>query len=365
MHSNDSNNAMSEALSRDGTGKLRLGIIGCGAITEGHHLPAVLKSSSVELTALSDTNDSRLDYILGQFGLGPIGFADYRETFPLVDAVILALPNALHARIAREFLSRGIHVLCEKPLAVSSSECDQLCQAARASSCILAVGFVTRFFPSVQLMKRLIASSFLGPLRSFDFEWGSAEGWDTISGYNLAKTTSGGGVLIVSGSHFIDRMLYLFDRLDVISYSDDSRGGVEANCVAIFGLQVGREAITGEFRLSRTHQLANRLRLIGEKGVLELHEGATKSVVYFPAQAGLRHEISCPDDLSLDQDYFLQQLDDFAHAVHIGGTPMVDGAEASKSIAVIERCYEFAGRIEEPWCDATVDRLLPSIRTAS
>jgi predicted dehydrogenase len=365
MSSKDSKQLVNRVLHRNGTGKIRLGIIGCGAITESHHLRAVLTSSSVELTALSDMNTSRLGYIVRQFGLGSIGVSDYRETFPLVDAVILAVPNALHARIGCEFLSRGIHVLCEKPLAVSSSECDQLCQSARAGSCVLAVGFVTRFFPSVQLMKSLITSEFLGPLRSFDFEWGTAEGWVTVSGYNLAKTTSGGGVVMVSGSHFIDRMLYLFDHVDVISYSDDSRGGPEANCVATFRLNASGQTLSGYFRLSGTHKLANRLRLIGEKGILELPEGETESVTYFPAHGDLRHEISCSGNSPLDENYFRKQLDDFARSIQTGGTPMVDGVHGSKSVRLIERCYELATRIDEPWCDATLGRLVPRIRTTS
>jgi predicted dehydrogenase len=100
----------------------------------------------VELAALADTNELRLRYLQHRFGLRPIFFNDYRQLFGRVDAVILAVPNALHAPIGVEFLSRGIHVLCEKPLAVTRRECEQLCQAAQATSSLLAVGYVTRFY---------------------------------------------------------------------------------------------------------------------------------------------------------------------------------------------------------------------------
>jgi len=178
--------------------KLRLGIIGCGTITETAHLPAALSSPLIELTALSDPNAKRREYLLRLHGLPPIGFSDHRSVLDRVDAVVLALPNHLHAPIGEEFLDRRIHVLCEKPLAPTSAECERLCRAARANSAVLAVGYVTRFFPSTRLLKRLIDSGFLGPLRSFEYEFGTVGGWAPLSGYNLSRQTSGGGVLVVN-----------------------------------------------------------------------------------------------------------------------------------------------------------------------
>src|SRR5262249_14601033 len=100
--------------------RLRVGIIGCGAIAENSHLPALLSSPLVELVAICDVSNSRLSYIQRQFSLGKaIAALDYRQLFDLVDAVVLTLPNHLHTPVGCEFLSRGIHVLCEKPLAAT------------------------------------------------------------------------------------------------------------------------------------------------------------------------------------------------------------------------------------------------------
>src|SRR5437016_12166697 len=98
-------------------GPVRIGIIGCGAIAEGAHLPAALSSSQVELAAISDLNASRLQYLRRRHRLGPIAFRDYREVVGRVHAVILALPNHLHAPVGAELPSRGIHLLCETPCA--------------------------------------------------------------------------------------------------------------------------------------------------------------------------------------------------------------------------------------------------------
>src|SRR5438445_9313506 len=341
------------------SGAVRIGVIGCGAITEGAHLPAVLTSPEVELAAISDVNASRLEYLRRRFGLGPIVLGDYRDVARRVDAVILALPNGLHAPVGVELLSQGVHVLCEKPLAVTRQECEQLCQAARSTSSILAVGFVTRFFPSTELTKQLVESRFLGELQSFDAEFGTPGGWSPLSGYNLARSTCGGGVLVVSGSHVLDQMIYLFGDVDVTSHADDCRGGIEANCRTCFAATVDGRPLRGRVVLSKTHQLPNRLRIVGEHGTLEARGSETRSVTYLPSGSTLRHEITAaalpPADA--EPDYFQLQLHDFVNAIRTGPPPQVDGEQATRSVVLTERCYAIATALEEPWCEATLERL--------
>jgi predicted dehydrogenase len=337
--------------------RLRLGIIGCGAITETAHLPAALSSPLIELTALSDPNPARLEYLLRLHGLPPIGFSDHRSVLDRVDAVVLALPNHLHAPIGEEFLDRRIHVLCEKPLAPTSAACERLCRAARANSAVLAVGFVTRFFPSTKLLKRLIDSRFLGALRSFEYEYGAAGGWAPLSGYNLSRQTSGGGVLVVSGSHFIDRLLYLFGEARLLRFEDDSRGGIEANCLAEFETVTDGRPIHGVVRLSKTHSASNRLRITGEKGILEVGEGQTNSVKFFPTDESQQHEITCAATPEAKEDYFRVQLEDFVRTIHDRADPLITGEQGWASVALMEECYRQATRLQEPWVEATLERL--------
>jgi len=338
---------------------VRIGIIGCGAIAEGAHLPAVLSSPEVELAAISDLNAARLAYLRRRYGLGPIMFRDYREVVGHVDAVIVALPNHLHASVGVELLSNGIHVLCEKPLALTRHECEQLCQAARSTSSVLAVGFVARFFPCTELAKQLVESRFLGELRSFAYEFGTPGGWSPLSGYNLARSTCGGGVLVVSGSHVLDQMTYLFGDVDVISHADDSRGGIEANCRTWFAATVDDRPVRGQVVLSNTHRLPNRLRIVGEHGTLEVRREQTRSVTYLPARSTLRHELTVAalPSPAAEPDYFQLQLRDFVNAIRTGAAPRVNGEQATRSVALTERCYAIATALEEPWCEATLERL--------
>lgn len=335
---------------------LRVAIVGCGSITEGAHLPAILASPKVRLVGLVDTSEPRLFSLKEKYGSDIPGFRDYKELFGKVDAVVLALPNFLHAAVGTDFLKRGIPVLCEKPLSVRKEESAQLCAAAKSGSAVLAVGFVTRFFPSTLLTHHLLETGFLGQVYSFHYEFGNAGGWETASGYNLSRETSGGGVLAISGSHFLDRMLFLFGAVDVVRFLDDNRGGLEANCMAEFLAVYNGLHLPGTVTLSKTHRLANRLQIIGENGVIIIAEGQKLSVTFFPAGSELREEIF-PVGVVADapeQDYFRLQLEDFVRAIRERSEPLVTGEQGLKSAALMEECYARAERIDEPWCDATI-----------
>lgn len=336
---------------------LRLGIIGCGAITESAHLPAALDSPLVEVAALCDSVAQRVRYLQRLYGLADVGCTDHRAIFDRVDAVVLAVPNHLHAPIAIDFLSRGIHVLCEKPLATTSADCERLCSAAHARSAVLAVGYVTRFFPSTALTKQLLDSKFLGLIQSFEYEFGTSGGWSPLSGYNLSRTSSGGGVLPISGSHFLDRILFLFGNVTVVTFEDDSRGGVEANCVAAFEASIDERPIRGTITLSKTHRLANRLRIFGDKGILEVKEGHSPSVTFLPADSNLRHEIACCNNPPEDENYFRVQLEDFVTAIRQHRQALVSGEQAWESVSLMEACYRSATRLSEPWVDASLQPL--------
>ena len=323
-------------------------------------MPAALSSSLVELVAICDANESRLRYIRREFGLNQVvAVTDYRKLFGAVDAVVLALPNDLHASVGCDFLSRGIHVLCEKPLATRSAECQQLCAAARDAGAVLAVGYYSRFYSSTELTRVLVHSGFLGELFSWDYEYGTTAGWETLSGYNLNRKESGGGVLVVSGSHFLDRMLYFFDDVAVSSYADDSRGGVEANCAVTFRCRANGESLEGRVALSRTFKLGNRLRIVGERGALEVVEGQIHSVTFYPAGSEFRHELSyaAGNAFSDGENVFRLELEDFVSAIKDRRQPKASGDQAELLAAIFEKCYEIATPLDEPWADATIPRL--------
>ena len=105
---------------------LNIAIIGCGAIAERQHLPLLAQRSDCRITALVDRNEQRTRALAASFGVAQ-AFTDVESLKQVqVDAAVVALPSALHGPVGTKLLDRGIHVLMEKPLAISASDCDML-----------------------------------------------------------------------------------------------------------------------------------------------------------------------------------------------------------------------------------------------
>lgn len=327
---------------------VRLGIIGCGRVADSH-IPAALSASHLDLVALADSNSERLERVADSFGLSCFATTRPLDLVGRVDAVVLALPNHLHYPVGRELLTAGLHVLCEKPLANSTRDANRLCELAAARERVLAVGYVKRFEPNCGLMRRLLEEGFLGKLDRFEYEYGTPGGWAPLSNYNLLREQAGGGVLMTNGSHLLDRIIDWFGYPSRVAYSDDSHGGVEANCRASFVFGSG---LTGVVTLSKTRQLENQFRLYGEWGHIEIAESQHASITFFPSgRSGVKHEITeYPEPKSRsDADYFRLQLEDFACAIQTSGRPRVQGTDGVASVELIEQCYRARTPLAEPW----------------
>src|SRR5918997_1648815 len=99
-----------------GATKIRVGVVGCGAVTERYHLPALLASADVTVVALVDPVIERARALAPRLG-GPLVVANHLEVAGKVDLAIVATPNAYHEQIVVDLLDRWIHVLVEKPMA--------------------------------------------------------------------------------------------------------------------------------------------------------------------------------------------------------------------------------------------------------
>ena len=114
--------------------KLKLAMIGSGAIVQRIHLPIAARSDQVEVTLLVDKDLARAREVADEFGI-PAVADDYRDAIQKagtdVDAAIVAIPNFLHGPVSTELLQAGIHVLVEKPMALTGAGCDAMIQAAR------------------------------------------------------------------------------------------------------------------------------------------------------------------------------------------------------------------------------------------
>jgi predicted dehydrogenase len=133
---------------------LRVAVIGVGYLGR-HHARILSTLPGAELVAVVDTNRARAEEIAATHATRPI--TDYREVIGQVDAVSIAVPTELHRDIAVPFLSAGVPVLVEKPMARSLAEAEAMIAAARDAGAALAVGHTERFNPAVEAARPLLA----------------------------------------------------------------------------------------------------------------------------------------------------------------------------------------------------------------
>lgn len=188
--------------------QLRMGIIGVGGIAQNRHIPTFLKMpEKVKITAISDVNEATARMVGEKFGIANV-YAHYADMFEHVDAVTICTPNKFHAEITIAALEAGLHVFCEKPMAMRPDECEAMIAAAEKSGKQLAIAYHYRFMKESVAAKRLVDADEIGrPIvaRAKGMRRRKVPGWGVFTN----KELQGGGSLIDYGCHLLDLSLWL------------------------------------------------------------------------------------------------------------------------------------------------------------
>ncbi|TWI55899.1 Gfo/Idh/MocA family protein [Halalkalibacter nanhaiisediminis] len=188
--------------------KIKMGIIGAGGIAQDRHIPAYLQlTDSVTLEAVCDMNMETAHAVALKFGINKV-YAEYKELLSEVDAVTICTPNKFHAEITIAALNAGVHVFCEKPMALNTKECEEMIEAAEQSGKVLAIGYHYRFMKDSRAAKKVIVANEIGkPIvaRAQALRRRKVPGWGVFTNKDL----QGGGSLIDWGCHFLDLSLWL------------------------------------------------------------------------------------------------------------------------------------------------------------
>jgi predicted dehydrogenase len=326
---------------------IRVGVIGAGAAAEGIHLPALARTNGVETVAIADPSTDRLEHVASKFKV-PSRCRSHHEAIPHIDAAIVGIPHQYHAPVTIDLLRAGVHVLVEKPMALSTAECDAMIRAAETSGARLAVGLLRRFAPTLRYTKHVVESGMLGPIRSFDVREGMIFRWPVKSAAMFSPQC--GGVLADIGTHVIDLLLWWFGDIVAIDYRDDAAGGVEADAVLQVEMAGG---VAGRVELSRTRDLRNSCIIRGERGTLEVGTKTDSIVTLKPVHgdASLSGRAVLPGQQPPGNlgDLFAWQMADFVRAIQTNSPPAVTGTEARRSVAILESCYRRRQRLVFPF----------------
>jgi predicted dehydrogenase len=195
--------------------KLRIGIIGCGGIANGKHMPALSRLKDVEMVAFCDIVEERAKKAALQYGTpGATVFTDYEEMLKLdLDVVHVLTPNKSHSPITVAALEAGKHVMCEKPMAINTQEAQKMVDAAKRTGKKLTIGYQNRFRPDSMYLKKCIEAGDLGDIyyaRALAIRRRAVPTW----GVFLDAEQQGGGPLIDIGTHALDLTLWEMDNYE-------------------------------------------------------------------------------------------------------------------------------------------------------
>jgi predicted dehydrogenase len=329
---------------------VKLAFVGCGAITRCSNLPAALRSPWIHVYALVDLAIDNAQSLKRQFGLSCLVLSDLAKVIDEVDGVFIATPNHTHRPLAEIALKRGKPAMIEKPLTTTFADAKELYELADRNNTFISVGYRSRHWAGVRMLKRLLDQDFLGRVERFHYECGNTGSWEAVSGYNVNRAQAGGGILM--DAHAIDKLLYWFGEPSSFSYADDSHGGVEANCKADLTFDRGDHRFTGSLFLSKAIALKNKIVLETQRYRCELPEREDAEVTLFPFdQPNFHLKVAATRDFSdgSGKNDFQHQLEEFARNIRQRGTLTVDGRFAARSVRLIEEMYRNRQPLPELW----------------
>lgn len=195
---------------------LRLGIIGCGGIANGKHMPAEKRNPRAEMVAFCDIVPERAQKAKEEYGTEDSAvYTDYKELLKdeTIDAVLVLTHNKEHCRITVDALNAGKHVLCEKPMATTYEEAVKMIEAAKKNNKVLTIGYQNRWRPDSMYMKQMAKDGEFGEVyyaEAIAIRRRAVPTW----GVFIDEEKQGGGPLIDIGTHALDLTLHMMDNYE-------------------------------------------------------------------------------------------------------------------------------------------------------
>ncbi len=193
---------------------IKVGIIGCGGIAKGKHMPSLKKVADCEMVAFCDIIPERAEKAAKEFGTpNAKTYTDYKELLKdeSIDVVHVCTPNRAHSFITVDALEAGKHVMCEKPMAINSEEAKKMLDAAKRTGKKLSIGYQSRFRDDSVYLKKETEDGTFGDIyyaKATALRRRAVPTW----GVFLNEYEQGGGPLIDIGTHALDLTLWMMNN---------------------------------------------------------------------------------------------------------------------------------------------------------
>ncbi|MFC7373123.1 Gfo/Idh/MocA family protein [Fictibacillus iocasae] len=328
---------------------LKVGIIGCGSIANHRHLPEYAAHQGVEIVAVCDKVEERAIKAAAEYG-GKV-YSDYKELLAdeTIEAVSVCTPNYLHAPVTVDALNAGKHVLCEKPMATSLEEAEQMIAAAQKNGKKLMIGHNQRFVPSHEKAREIIAGGGLGKVYSFRTAFGhpGPEAWsvDGADSWFFRKDEAFIGAMGDLGVHKTDLIRYILGEevTEVAAFVETSAKEFSTvDDTAVLSLKT-ESGIIGTLAASWSYTAKedNSTVIYGEKGILRLEDDPQYSLIaQYTDGSVVRYElgqIQTNDSGGQNNSHVIEK---FVEAVENDTEPLISGEEGKRSLAVVLAALE-------------------------
>lgn len=306
------------------------------------HIPAAIHLHGLEsvcVAEFSETQRAKLGSTFPNLRVYP----DYQQELQDATFAILATPPHTHIEIMRECVATQVPFLCEKPVAFSSGELQEIIDATETRKIVAGVCHTYRFFPNRLELRRLVKDGFFGESPEFEILEGDPTTWSPVSGYNFRKEITPGGVFLDGGIHSLDFLVWCLGVPTSVEYYDDSLGGLESNLRLSLLFPTSAKAF---FRISRTCSLPNTIRVMGNGHVVEAGIFDFNNLIMDGKHISIAGKY--PGEASDWSDIAQTQLSNFINAVQAGLLPRCSLEEASKTISIIEESYSQKSQRQKP-----------------
>jgi predicted dehydrogenase len=330
--------------------KLHFCLIGVGNIAP-LHVMAIQALPETELVAVATRDPVRGKAFAEKYG--GTWYVDYAELLqrPDVDVVAICTPHDLHAPMTMAAAKAGKHVLCEKPMARTTAECEAMIEACHRAGVTLGVIFQSRFEPLAQQLKRLIDEGTLGRIlwSSANTIWYRTADYYRSGSWRGTRAHEGGGVLINQAIHAVDLMLWLLgmpDRVTAQTRTLNHTIEVEDGALAILEYADNRLGLIQATTIAYPGY-AERLEVYGTRGSAIYHKGEGRLEWHLldpqedhVLEAKISSGAANPMDITAAGHS--AQYQDFAEAIRQQRPPLIDGYEGRHSMQLVEAIYRSA-----------------------
>jgi predicted dehydrogenase len=339
--------------------KVRYAVVGLGYIAQAAVLPAFAHSRNSELTALVSDNPTKLKKLSKKYSIShTYSYEEYSQCLESgeVDAVYIALPNHMHRAYTEAAAEAGVHVLCEKPMAVTEEDCRAMIAAAEKNKIKLMIAYRLHFEEANLKAIELVQSGKLGEPRIFD----STFTMQVKPGNVRLQREKGGGTLYDIGIYCINAARYLFRAEPEEVFGTGENSGdprfreVEESFFATLRFSKG---LAATFACSFGAADVSAYTVVGTKGVLRLDPAYELAV-------GLQHHLDIGGKKKTvrfpKRDQFAPEIIYFSDCIIKNKEPEPSGVEGLQDVRIIRALYRSAQDRSPVRLDNTPPRKRPS-----